>query len=196
MKKAILRLAIALVLLLPTSFVIANESVLDPGYTIIETALAPTQGSPFTNLDLIPQPASDSSSSDFIKMNLYPRSVTLNSSRDYFNPAIRVSTAGDTLFTVSALSLVALNIADYFSTKEALTHPGLSEGNPLMKPFTKNPVVFAAVKAGISVFSYWSMKGLYKKSKPLAWVVSLATNFAMSYVVSNNIRLINQVKGR
>jgi len=84
-----------------------------------------------------------------------------------------------------------LNAADYFSTLEALKRPGLQEGNPLMKGIVKSPAAFAAVKIGISAFSYISLKKMYKSNRSLAWVLSLATNFAMSYVVSNNLRLIN-----
>lgn len=31
--------------------------------------------------------------------------------------------------------------------------------------------------------------------KTLAWVVSIASHFAMSYVVANNLKMINSVQG-
>ena len=85
------------------------------------------------------------------------------------------------LYTTSLISLVALNVADYFSTREALKHEGLSEGNPLMKPFVKNDLTFAAVKLGLTISNHLFMKSLHKKNKTLAWVLSIASNFAMSY---------------
>ena len=58
------------------------------------------------------------------------------------------------------------------------------------------PVAFAAVKIGVAAASYFGFKSLYKRNKTLGWIVSAATNFAMSYVVSNNLRLIKQAHGR
>ena len=51
------------------------------------------------------------------------------------------------------VAMVALNVGDFLSTSEALKYPGLAEGNPIMKPFVKNPYAFAAVKPGKSTES-------------------------------------------
>jgi len=115
-----------------------------------------------------------------------------------FNPEIKLKThkIENALFTSSLITFTALNVADYFSTREALKYPGLEEGNPFLKPFVKNPYVFAAVKLGISALSYYSLKGLFKKDKRMAWVMSLASNLALSYVVANNFRMIHKAQGR
>lgn len=97
-------------------------------------------------------------------------------------------------FTSSLVVLATLNIADYFSTKEALKYPGLSEGNPVMKPLVKNSTVFAAVKIGSTALTYFALQNLYKRDKKWGWVVGTALNFALSYVVMNNFRLINKAK--
>jgi hypothetical protein len=97
---------------------------------------------------------------------------------------------GHSFFTASLITLSALNLADYFSTREALKSEGFKEANPLMKPFVKNPVVFGTVKLGLSAFNYYSLKKIYKKDKKLAWVVSTISNFIVSYAVWNNIKLI------
>jgi len=102
---------------------------------------------------------------------------------------------GDALFEASLISLAALNVADYFSTKQALKLDGLYEANPIMRPFVKNDLAFTAVKMGITVGNYFLFKGLYKKNKALAWVLSLTANFAMSYVVSHNLKMIDFVRG-
>lgn len=66
--------------------------------------------------------------------------------------------------------------------------------NPqFLKPELQKPV-FAAVKIGWTVGNYILMKKLYKKNKKLAWIVGTISNVVLSYVVANNIRLINQVK--
>lgn len=101
---------------------------------------------------------------------------------------------GDSLFTSSLVAFAALNIADYVTTVKALKCDGLQEGNPIMKPFVKNAYLFAAVKVGISALNYKLMKSLYQKDKRIAWVVSTAINFAFSYVVANNLRMIQKAR--
>lgn len=99
-------------------------------------------------------------------------------------------------FTASLVAMTALNVADYFSTKQALKYPGLSEGNPLMKPFVKNAALFAAVKAGTTVLSVWGMKSLFKRDRTTAWVLTTVSNFLLSYVVANNMRLVSRMRPR
>jgi hypothetical protein len=181
----------ARILIISLAFILSiNAFASNSEAIIINTSLSPQQPSPLASLDLFPQATASP------KMNLDPKNAVLNSGYKYFNHNIRVSAIGDSLYNVSLISMVALNVADYFSTKEALKYAGLQEVNPMMKPFVKDQYVFAAVKIGFAAISYWSMKSLYKKNKPLAWVLSIASNLAMSYVVSNNLRLINQAKGR
>lgn len=161
-------------------------------FSIAETPFTPQLDSPLAHLDLIPP-------TEFAPapvMNLDPRNVVLGSTRSYAPPLARGRSFGDGLFEASMISLLALNIADYFSTREALRTPGLQEGNPLLKNVVKDPAKFAAVKIGVAVASYISLKSLYKKNRALGWAVSTLSNFAMSYVVSNNIRLINVARAR
>jgi hypothetical protein len=99
----------------------------------------------------------------------------------------------NSLYTASLLTLTALNIADYISTVKALKLPGLEEGNPIMRPLTKNILLFSSVKLGIAALDFYLLKKIHKKNKTLGWVLSIAGNFAMSYVVSNNIRKIQSV---
>jgi hypothetical protein len=106
----------------------------------------------------------------------------------------RVSKFQNTLYTSSLIALTALNVADYLSTVQALKHKELEEANPTMKPITKNIYLFAAVKLGVAALDIYILKSLYKKNKPLAWVLSVAANFAMSYVVANNIKKIQSIR--
>jgi hypothetical protein len=110
-----------------------------------------------------------------------------------FRPAIK---SGKALFDANLVLMVGLNIADYFSTREALKYPGLTETNPLMKPFVKSPAAFAAVKLGTTVLSYWSMKAIFKRNKTVAWIMTTASNALLSYVVANNMRLIQGARAR
>jgi hypothetical protein len=189
MRKASGLAILLLVLAFSVSYLKADE--LDPGTTAVvaETAFIPNLTSPLANLDLIPDPVSVSA------IDFNPRNFVFGGSRGtaaatYFGG----SKVGDKVFEASLVSIVALNIADYFTTTEALKYSGLQEGNPVMKGIVKSPVAFAAVKIGISAVSCISFKSMYKKNKAAAWVLSTVTNLAMSYVVSNNLHMINQAK--
>ena len=106
----------------------------------------------------------------------------------------RISKLQNSFYTTSLITLTALNVADYLSTVQALKHKELEEANPAMKPITQNIYLFTAVKLGVAALDIYILKNLYKKNKPLAWVLSVAANFAMSYVVANNIRMIQDVR--
>jgi hypothetical protein len=110
-----------------------------------------------------------------------------------FRPAVK---SGKALFDANLVLLVGLNVADYFSTREALKYPGLTETNPLMKPFVKSPAAFAAIKLGTTALSYLSMKAIFKRNKTVAWIMTTASNVLLSYVVSNNMRLIQGARAR
>ncbi len=127
------------------------------------------------------------------KASLAPVQSNFDSQR-IFNGFARRARTEKTLFTTSLVAMTALNVADYFSTKSALKLTGLKEGNPLMKPFVKNAVLFAAVKAGTTVLSVWGMKSLYKRDKTTAWILTTASNFLLSYVVANNMRLVQRAR--
>lgn len=110
-----------------------------------------------------------------------------------FRPAAK---SGKALFDANLILMVGLNVADYFSTREALKYPGLTETNPLMKPFVKSPAAFAAIKFGTTALSYWSMKAIFKRNKTVAWIMTTASNALLSYVVANNMRLIQGARAR
>jgi hypothetical protein len=110
-----------------------------------------------------------------------------------YNP---IAKPGQALFDANLVLMVGLNVADYISTREALKYPGLSEANPLMKPFVKSPLAFAAAKLGTTALSYWSMKSLFKRNRTVAWIMTTASNALLSYVVANNCRLIHGARIR
>ncbi len=103
---------------------------------------------------------------------------------------------GKALFEANLVLMVGLNVADYFSTREALKYPGLTETNPLMKPFVKDPAAFAAVKLGTTALSYLSMRTIFKRNRTVAWIMTTASNALLSYVVANNMRLVQGARAR
>jgi len=125
---------------------------------------------------------------------------TLRNSSSDFGPqrpsleSIGKYKSSDSIFTTTLLMTIALNIADYALTKEALRYGGVAEGNPMMKNIVKNTYVFAAVKRGVCALNFYAMKELYKKNRTLAWVLTTVTNCAMTYVVANNIRVLSDAK--
>ncbi len=161
--------------------------------TLMATALLPFVVSPLASLDLLPEPAPKAA---YASMNLSPSQVLADPGHRYLNQGIRAGNFSDAAFNVNLIALVALNVADYLSTSQAMKYPGLAEGNPLLKPFVKSPIAFAAAKIGMTAVSYFGFKALYKTSKPLAWLATTAANFVLGYAVSNNYRLIGIAKAR
>ena len=109
---------------------------------------------------------------------------------------IKLNQIENSLYTTSLITLTALSVADYFSTLKALKYGGLKEANPIMKPFAKNTFLFTAVKLGLTAYNLHCLKNLHLKNKRLAWAVSLITNFAMTYIVVHNIRMIQEAQRR
>jgi len=161
---------------------------------LLETPLPAAPASPLQGLDLIPVPAPTTQDRSFPV--LVCTASPAYSGQKLALPSIKASDFGDSLYNASLISLVALNAADYFSTLEALKSPGVEEKNPVLKSVVKDPYAFAAIKIGFTALACYSLKTLYKKSRPLAWAISIASNLACSYIVSNNFRIINRCKTR
>jgi len=106
------------------------------------------------------------------------------------------TTAESGLFTASLVSFAAMNVADYFLTREAMTYPGMSETNPLLRPIVKSDITFALYKASYIVLNSYFLSRLHGNDKPLAWALSLASNLLVSLAVSHNLGQLDRVKGR
>ena len=187
MKKITLALLLSIPLLSGVSLASSSlgESPLLPAGTLAALTLT---ASPIA----VPAAAAEP---DYSKITLNPRLVSIDNAQAVIGPAsFRRSRLGDSAFTASLVSMIALNVADFVSTKECLKYSHLSEGNPFMKPFVKNTAVFAAVKGGLTIASFLGTKALYKRNKALGWVSSIAANLALSYVVSNNFRLLREAR--
>lgn len=175
-KKMVIALAIAI--LISAGFAVAAEAE----FTIVNTAILSASSLSLSGILSSEAPAAQ-------KINVAPL-------RD-FGGFVRGEKLESALFTSSLVAMTALNVADYLSTRQALKFSGLQEGNPLMKPFVKSPAMFAAVKAGITVLSVWGMNKMFRKgNKTTAWVMTMASNFLLSYVVSNNMRLVQKARLR
>ena len=188
----ILATAAALILILPTGALAASEdSKIYANEDAKTTAFTGTHSSVNTaSFTLIPK--------DFLpKAPLTPITVKKTQVKlepnIYFQKRQRREKLQKTLFNITLATSAALNIVDYFSTREALRHEGLAEGNPMLKPFVKNDLAFAAVKAGLLTVNHLLLKNLYKKNKTMAWILSVANNFVLSYVLVNNLKLIREI---
>jgi hypothetical protein len=180
-KKTVIALAIAI--LISAGFAVAAEAE----FTIVNTAILPASSLSLSGILPVTSPVSPAPAAPMI--NVDPQ-------RD-FGGFVRGEKFESALFTSSLVAMTALNVADYLSTRQALKFSGLQEGNPLMKPFVKNPALFAAVKAGTTALSLWGMNKMFRKgNKTTAWVLTMASNFILSYVVSNNMRLIQKASLR
>ena len=113
----------------------------------------------------------------------------------HLNKHIKMNRVENSLYTTFLITHAILNAADYVTTVKGLKYESLQEGNPLMKPFIKNPYIFAAVKVGITALNFYLMKKLYKKNKTQAWIVNAISNFIAFYLVANNVKMIRRAQG-
>ncbi len=184
-KLAILALAACFVASGPLG---ASEAVWD---VIVPTELRPSSF-------ILPEPLAEPAlaSSEILVMESVPAlspQMAFVPPRPSFRPPVR---SGKALFGANLVLMIGLNVADYVSTRQALKYPGLSETNPLMKPFVKSPAAFAAIKLGTTALSYLSMRAIFKRNKAVAWVMTTASNVLLSYVVASNVRLIQGARAR
>ena len=126
---------------------------------------------------------------------------TLQVTSDFYPPKkitnrFNIDKMESSLYTTSLLAFTALNVADYLTTIKGLKYEGLKEANPMLKPFSKNMIVFSAVKLGLTVYNVYFLKNLHKKNKTLAWIISTAGNIALTYVVLNNMKHIQNAQMR
>ncbi len=184
----------AIILAVMAMFFLAPLSAADSEGEIVNTALTPYTPSfvPY----LVAPAASPEAAGPSLSLAAVPEVSAPTDASQYLKGMFGENRFERSMFTTSLLTQVALNVADYVTTRQALRTPGLAEGNPIMKPFVKNAYVFAAVKAGFTALSYYGLKGLYKKSKTTAWIISIASNFALSYVVANNMSSINKARAK
>lgn len=103
-------------------------------------------------------------------------------------------TAESSLFATTLISFAALNVADYFLTREALKYPETIETNPILRPIVGNAATFALFKAGFVVLNTFGLAGLHRSDKPMAWVLSLATNVLVGLAVSHNLSQLEKVR--
>ena len=197
MSKKQIIVTVAIMIALSAGFVSAGEI----DFTLIQTASLPKSMLHVNSLSLISAAATATAPEAIEPLApaapAAPANLSSINIQKSFGPYMRDGSRFEkTLFTSQLVAMVALNVADYLTTKSALKHPGLQEGNPMMKPFVKNAVLFAAVKAGTTALSVWGMKSLRKRDKTTAWVLTTASNFLLSYVVANNMRLIQRAKLR
>jgi hypothetical protein len=102
----------------------------------------------------------------------------------------------NTLFTASLVSFIGLNIADYVTTKKVLQQVGQEGVNPIYRPFTKNDYAFAIFKLGYTLMSCISLKSLHDTDKPMAWALSLISNFLVSYALAYNLEQLENSQNR
>ncbi|HEX2695584.1 MAG TPA: DUF5658 family protein [Acidobacteriota bacterium] len=193
MKRKMIPAVIAAVLILSAGFAGAKEIE----FTLIGTAAVPMSSFFSPEVMSMAAPIVAAPVAALVPIAALSPALPVNILRPQgFGGSYRGEELENALFTTSLVAMTALNVADYISTRQALKYPGLSESNPLMKPFVKNAVLFAAVKAGTTVLSVWGMKSLFKRDKRMAWVLTTASNFLLSYIVANNMKLVSRMRPR
>ena len=104
-----------------------------------------------------------------------------------FNRPSPLAAVEKSLFTGTLIGLVGLNIADYIITKQAIKKFGDDEMSPFLRPFAKNDFALAAFKVGTTLMSVIGLRDIHVTDKPMAWALSLISNFLVSYALANNL---------
>jgi len=134
-------------------------------------------------------------SEPYICPSLSSQAISPGQLTRYYERRNRKTRLGENLFQASTMTLIALNAADYISTKQALKYDILEEANPFMKPFAKNNFAFAAMKIGLTVGNHYLMRSMFRRHKKAAWVLSLVGNALMTAIVVNNFHQIHKARG-
>jgi hypothetical protein len=83
---------------------------------------------------------------------------------------------------------------DAYSTLTALNHGG-AEANPLMKAFTKRPIAFIGLKAGVTVMSIMAAERMWKDDNRLrAVLMMVASNGCMAIVAAHNAAVLKRLQ--
>jgi len=164
------------------------------GNDIISTEFTLLQPKYSTNFELSRPVSKESKSYEFRYNFSIKKPDTALDVYNRLNKRIKSERLQSSFFKTTLITSAILGAADFVTTVKALKYGSLQEANPLAKPIVKNPYVFALAKLGITALNYQLMKVLYKKDKKLAWVMSVVSNLALSYVVINNIRMIKKAQ--
>ncbi len=164
------------------------------GNDIVSTEFTLLQPKYSTNFELSRPVSKESKSYEFRYNFSIKKPDTALDVYNRLNKRIKSERLQSSFFKTTLITSAILGAADFVTTVKALKYGSLQEANPLAKPIVKNPYVFALAKLGITALNYQLMKVLYKKDKKLAWVMSVVSNLALSYVVINNIRMIKKAQ--
>lgn len=92
--------------------------------------------------------------------------------------------AGDHAALAVSTGVFASHVADYWSTKAALRHPGVRETNPLLAPLARSEPAFAAVKlglgAGASALTYYMLTRARTRPQRIAAYATAAGIIALN----------------
>jgi hypothetical protein len=156
----------------------------------------PPASAPLTEADLLPlslDPASPDYPGPSRARLLFdgPAGISRN-----FRPPSGWAVLENSLFAASLLSFVGLNIVDYLTTQKIVGELGAEAVSPLFRPLVKNEYAFAVFKIGLTLMSCLSLQSLHDTDKPMAWVLSLLSNFLMSYAVAYNLEQLENSRTR
>jgi hypothetical protein len=89
-----------------------------------------------------------------------------------------------------------LHAADMITTAYDLRLGGNArEGNPLLLPFSQNPVALAAISSGVDVLEMYTIIKLHRRHPKLAVAWAAILVGTETYVVANNIKVAGQLQG-
>lgn len=91
-------------------------------------------------------------------------------------------------------SYLALNVADYITTLHALQNYPVREANPLLVEITRDPVLFALAKTGMTAGVLYTLRIVRDDRPGLAMAELIGLNLIYAGIVTHNVTVIIRLK--
>lgn len=183
----------ALILLLSATFLMAGRSAGEaPGLHLVSPPLPRTLFTPEELSQLYPLRSEDGAP----RPGLAPPSPDFASWRSTIEPRKPAPLSGveNALFTGTLVSLVGLNIADALAARKVARTLSPDELNPLTRAFAKSDLALAAFKIGSTYLNIVALRGVHRTHKPMAWALSLISNFLVGYTLALSLEQIENAR--
>ncbi len=88
-----------------------------------------------------------------------------------------------------------LHSVDMITTVRTLQLEGTREANPFLAPFEERPAALVAISSAVNVLQLYTISKLHRRHPKLAVAWALILIGTEAFVVTNNIRVVGQLRG-
>jgi uncharacterized protein DUF5658 len=88
-----------------------------------------------------------------------------------------------------------LHSVDMITTVRNLQLDGTREANPFLAPFAERPAALVAISSAVNALQLYTISKLHRRHPKLAVAWALILIGTEAFVVTNNIRVVGQLRG-